>query len=406
MTDKKLKVKPMLDPAPSGRPHDWQYSMICEAKPPCVEETRPAVWKNPFVFQTVARDQYMRGTCVGQATAHCYDLLYIQLTGDFPTADDKACYQQDVIDTLGTSHDVLYPQSASAEAFYQMSRKIGNVTYPSGSEIRFACKAWIQYGTNVESQWHTDKLGTKVWKENAGFPVATTDGGLSQADAAAFAANHRAEGWAMLGDSNGNTSWDDVCNAIYNKKFVLGAIPIYENYLSVEGTDGALPDPSGAISGYHALCFYGYDNDRLYFLHSWGDWCGRYGSISYNYFRSSVYESVYLVVLDSADVKIARDKYASLLVTVKNPEGESLPATISVDGVQLGISPQKFAVVKGQTYMIEAVMDGYKPSKTFISYDSQAETVIVMEHEDNPEPEPDKTWWMRFLDWLFGLFGK
>ena len=301
-----------------------------------------------------------RGTCVGQSTAYCYDMLYISLTGEKPTCEDIAKFKKDVVDSIGTLHDILYPQSASAECFYQTSRTIGNITYPAGSETRFAARAWIQWGMNLESQWHTDKKGTCVWDKE---PRKTTDGGLSAAEAATYAANHRAKGWAMVGDEGGNATFDEVCDAIYQKGFVLSGIPVYENYSEMQGGDGSFPEPRGAIAGYHALAMYGYDEDNIYLLHSWGNYCSTYGSVSREYINGNKQESVYLVVHDDEDVKIARENYKSLTVLVKANTGLQIPADINVNGIVIGLSPQTFAVEVGKTYEIAAEMMGYKPLK-------------------------------------------
>jgi len=387
---------PVLDGAPSGRPHDWQLNRIMELKPSVEEVIRPAVWKNTSVRHLAPRDQKDRGTCVGQSTAYCYDIFYIILTGDIPTPEDKAQYKKDIIDSLGTLHDVLYPQSASAEQFYQISRKIGNVTYPAGSEIRFAARAWKDYGMNLESQWHTDKNGTMVW---VGEPRQTTDGGLNPTDASNFAMNHKAEGWALVGDAYGNATFDQICDAIYLKGFVLSGIPVYENYTVMEGGDGSFPEPRGAIAGYHAMCMYGYDENRIYLLHSWGNFCSMYGSVSKEYINHSIDSSVYLVVMDSEDVKIARGHYHSLTVTVKDGTTMAgIPADVNVNGVIVGKSPQKFATEPGQVYTIDTKMDGYYScTQQVTADDSDKEITVAL----NPIPIVQESFWKRIVDLIY-----
>jgi hypothetical protein len=142
---------PILDPKPTGRAQDWKYDKIRAMKAPVAF---PTEYKNPFVNETAPRDQFSRGTCVGQSTAYCYDLLYMMLTGDKPTPTDKAEFATNIIDQVGTIHDRLYPQSASAECFYQKSREIGQPVYGTGSEIRWVVRAWKDYGMNLETQWH------------------------------------------------------------------------------------------------------------------------------------------------------------------------------------------------------------------------------------------------------------
>jgi len=246
----------------------------------------------------------------------------------------------------------------------------------------------------LESQWHTDKTGKCVWDK---APRKTVDGGLSPAEAADFAKHHRAVSWAMAGDEYGNATFDEICDAIYKYGFVLAGIPVYENYETMQGGDGKFPEPRGNIVGYHALCYYGYDEDTLYLLHSWGDFCNIHGSVSREYTNSNVQESVYLVILDDEDTKIAREIYSSLLVTVKdNITKEPIPAQISVDGVLIGNSPQKFATEKDKTYIIEVVMTGYRPLKTDISFGGQAEEVMYLERINE-----EKSWWMKMIDYIY-----
>ena len=389
-------VTPILDPAPTGKPQDWSFRKIMAAKPTPPEIIRPAAWKNTNAHNICKRDQAFRGTCVGQSTAYCYDLKYITLTGDKPTPEDIGQYKKNVTDSIGTIHDILYPQSASAEGFYQVSRTIGNVTYPAGSETRFAARAWITYGMNVESQWHTDKTGKCVWVTE---PRKTVDGGLSPTEAKAWAAVHKAEGWAMVGDEAGNATFDEVCDAIYTKGFVLAGIPVYENYSEMQGGNGSFPEPRGNIVGYHALCYYGYDEDTIYLLHSWGDWCSVYGSVSREYVNKTQQESVYLVILDSQDVIISRSHYASLTITIKDKNTKQpIAGEIKVDGIVIGISPQKIAVEKGKTYQIEGSATGYVSQKKMAD-DSLEEIVFEL------EPLPvSQTWWQRLIDWLISLF--
>jgi hypothetical protein len=387
---------PVLDPRPSTvRPSDWSFNKIMEAK--AILPAYPESWKNSNVSIIAPRDQDFRGTCVGQSSAEIADLLHIEnVPADNPTPADREQYQKDVTDSIGTIHDILYPQSFSAESLYQMSRYIGNVTYPSGSEIRFAAKAGISYGMNTEIQWHTDKKGTKVWTYPPGLDAERqkANGGCTQTDAATFASLHKWEGWALIGDGM-NLYWEEICSAIYQKHCVLGGIPVYENYTEMQGGDGTFPDPKGNIVGYHALAFYGYDNDFLYLIHSWGSWCGRLGKISRNYFNKSVDQSVYIVILDESDVAIARQIYGSMTIT------SNVPAIITVNSLIAGSTPLKISTEPGKSYMITASAVGY------IAQTKQADdSVTVVDFTLEPFPQPEKTWWQKFLDWIFSLFGR
>lgn len=389
-----IKNLPKLDPPPSGIPHDWQFSKIQMMKGVTIP-AYPDTWKNPLVSQTAPRDQGEGGTCVGQSTAYYYDLIYMMILNDLPTDADKAQFKKDVIDALGTKHDILYPKSSSAECFYQISRNIGNITYPEGSETRLSLRAWIKYGMNLESQWHTDKLRTCVWQYPPG-PRVTADGGISPEDSAVFGALHLASGYAMCGAPDGGASWEEICSAIYAKGAVLGAIPVYENYGTMQGGDGTFPDPSGNIAGYHALCFYGYDEDYLYLVHSWGDWCGRFGRISKNYYNYAQNQCVWMVVLDTQEVLIGRQINRTIPIT------SNVTAMISVNGVNAGNSPQKISVEPGKTYTVMASADGYiSQSKTV------DDSVSALSFTLETVPQPIKSWYQPIIDlikYLIALF--
>lgn len=380
-------MKPVLDPAPTGKPHDWQYGKIQQMKG-IITLAYPPSWKNPLVSQTAPRDQDFRGTCVGQSTAHYFDLLYMMITHDLPTDADKAQFKKNVVDSLGTTHDVLYPKSSSAEAFYQISRSIGNVTYPSGSEIRYSLRAWKDYGANIESQWHTDKKGTLVWMYPPGART-TPDGGISQSEASAFASAHRSEGYAMCGTPDGGATWEEICNAIYTKGAVLGAIPVYENYGEMQGGDGSFPDPKGNIVGFHALLFYGYDDQNIYLLHSWGDWCGRYGKISKDYFIACQDQSVWMVALDSTEVIIGSKLSHPVSIT------SNVLTQIHVDSVLAGNTPITVSCDIGRTYTIGATADGYLAQNRMVD-DSVSQINFTLE----PSPQPQKSWLQKLIDWI------
>lgn len=384
---------PILDPVYQGKPHDWSFSRIQTLAGKPEVAAYPVSYKNPFVKLLAPRDQKDRGTCVGQSTAYCFDLMYMTLMKDLPTDEDKAQFKKDVVDSIGTTHDVLYPQSASAEFFYQMSRYLGHVTYPAGSEIRYSARAWCDYGMNLETQWHTDKLGTCVWMMPPGSRQ-TPDGGLAMPDAAAWAAEHKAEGWAQVGTPAGNCTWEEVCSAIANKGFVLGAIPVYENYGTMQGGDGSFPNPRGELAGFHALCFYGYDEDNLYLIHSWGNYCGMYGSLSREYFHTTIDLIQFFVILDSKEVAIAREGHLSLTITT------NVPAMISVNGVNIGYSPQKIAIEKGKTYTINATADGYYAQTATVD-ENVRELELTLEALPAPAP---KSWWQLLVEFIARLF--
>jgi hypothetical protein len=365
---------PKLDPKPTGRPiNDYKYRKIQQVKAAGV---RPNSYKNEYYKEVAKRDQKDRGTCCGQGGAAYKDILYMTITKSLPGVEDKAKYKKDQVDTLGTLHDILYPESASAECIYQKSREIGGIHGGEGSETRFVARALKEYGANTEVQWHTAKTPYNVWT----VAHQTADGGLSPIEATAFAESHRVDGWAVLGDDYGSSTYEEVCQAIWEKGAVLAGIPVYENYDTMREGDGTFPDPRGSIVGYHALCFYGYDDNYLYLLHSWGDWCGIYGKISKYYFENTIQESVYVVILDNSEVVIAHDviKYMSLLITVKDnvTKQQLVNADVYVDGKLIGKSPQKIAVEPNTAYYVEGRCSNYGSSKRKYIVKAKVRTIL------------------------------
>jgi hypothetical protein len=385
-------MKPILDRKPTKTGHNWSFSRIQAVK--AAVAPRAASYQNQYAPLTAPRDQDARGTCTGQAPGHGYDIKYMMLTKDMPTDTDKAQFKKDVVDSYGTTHDILYPQSASAECFYQEGRLIGNITGSEGGEIFDTVKAWCEFGMALESQWHTDKKGTAVWDLPVG-PRSGANGGIDLLSAAAFASLHRADGYAQIGTSEwGNPSWDLVCDAIWTNGFILGAIPVFDNYGEMSGGDGTFPEPQGGIAGYHALCFYGYDADWLYLLHSWGGWCVRYGRLSRTYFEyvNAHDAQSFYAILDSQDVLIARTIYSSLSIT------SNVPAHVAVDGAMVGDTPRSIAIEKGTSHVIVVSADGYIAQTKPVD-DSVTEWNVTLE----PVTPPVVGWFRRFIEWLIGL---
>ena len=384
-------MTPILDPKPTGRAHDWAYEKIKTLKA-APEIPRPISWKNILALELCKRDQYNRGICGGEAGAYGYDTFYMMLTGEMPTEADKKAYIINTVDQVGTVHDELYPQSASAECFYQKSREIGNVTYPSGTELRWVVRAWQEYGMNIETQWHTDKMGNHVWMK----PQTTNDGGITPDEAALFAAKHRSTGYAMIED----VTWGNVCQAIYEKGFVLMGIPIYANFDSMRWKDGTFPDPdkdgNWGVSGYHAIFVYGYDDDWLYMVHSWGNWCGQFGKFSRHYFDVAKQEWLEAwVVLDDADVRIARGYYVPM-----NIYSNVMGTELYIDEIMRGYAPLTISIVHDQQYTIRAHAAGYIEQTLPMNSDMME---VVFKLLPLPTPVP---WWKGILESILNILKK
>jgi hypothetical protein len=321
------------------------------------------------------------------------DSNYIELTGDKPTPEEISHFQLDVVDPIGTRHDVLFDNSFSAECSYQMGRFVGNITYPSGGEIRFNAKAARDYGICLESQWHTDKSGLCVWVYPPGPRPA--GGGSTPEEAAFFAEGHRIKGWAMVGREDGDATWNEIRAALNKYHRVICGIPIYENYIEMAGGYGTYPTPKGPIVGYHAQWVYGHTPEFLRLRHSWGKWCGQRGKLPIEYFNIARDQCVWMVPIDDEEVKIAHDIYKSVLIT------SNIPALVSVDGVQIGNTPIKIPVEKGKTYSITVSANGYIAQTRVVDESSQENQLFELE----PSVPVHQTWWQVFLEILRKIFG-
>lgn len=395
---------PVLDNLPSGRPQDWSLREIKKMqmeKPGAVTFQRPKFKHDPNIYKLAKRNQDKGGTCTGMAYSIYADLNYMHLTGDIPTPDELAQYKPDQIDTLGTRRDIFHPDAFSAECCYQMGRYFGNITYPSGGEIRFNARAARDYGFVLESMWHTDKERTHVWMYPPG-PRKTVDGGVTPEEAASFASRHRIKGWAMVGRSDGDATWDEILDAIAQYNWVLCGIPIYANYVDMAGGDGTYPLPKGDIVGYHAQILTGYDEETglLDIEHSWYGWCGQHGHLSKDYYNHARDQSVFMVCIDDEEVLIAQTINSSLTITSNVPSQLTLTVFPNLTGTIIGITPQTIALEVGKEYSVTASAAGYI-SQTKKADDSTTELTFVLD-----AVPANETFWQGILRFLQELWRK
>ncbi len=346
------RMKPKLDKLPTSHPrNDWKYSTIRKAEP------IPDEWENPAIKEIAARDQNMRGTCTGVSGAIYADWNYIKLTGDYPTADDKATLKRDVKESDGVIHDILYKDSFSGECMYAGGRKVGGITDEDGEggELRYCVQFWRDEGMVLEKDWFTAKEPYHVVLEPPNKEAA-----------AEFAKGHKIDGWAIV-----DNTFDAVCQAIYEKGGVWIGIPVFNSYEQMSGGDGWYPDIFDGIAGGHAQFAYGYSKtgktkkQGIQVYHTWDGYCNQYGGYSKKYFEKTADQSDYFVVLDSNEVKIGQSTYATLNVMIRDSKTKVilLDADVYVNGNNVGKSPQVFAVEYGKTYNLEGRCSGYRPSK-------------------------------------------
>lgn len=388
---------PILDPVPSGKPHDYSLRSIrrVQAKVPTAVVQTPEEWHNPNQKHLFHTDQKNGGTCTGQAAVYGFQHNYIRLTGDIPTPEEIAAIKRNVIDSLGSLVDIPPPHTFSPESAYQMGRAAGNITYPSGGEIRFVAKAMRDYGINLESQWHSDKERTNVWVYPPGARE-TPDGGLSPEKAAEFAALHRIQGWAMVGTPDGDATYDEICAAIYKYGWVMAAIPIYTNFVEIQGQEHPIyPLPNGELDGFHAQCIDGFSQTSLDCEHSWWGFCGQHGEIPKGYYDFARDQCVWLVWIDEDEVAIGKEIHTSLEINC------NVPAKLYVGGVLIGNIPQKIAIEKGNNYQITVSADGYIAHSQVVDESTSSPLMVVLE----PLPLPvEPKWYQNIIDFFIGLW--
>ena len=234
----------------------------------------PEKWINDTILHLCQKDQSERGNCVGQMTAYGREVDFIRLTDDLPTAEEASKVKRDVRTNVGACvlvHDELYENhSMSAECAYQVSRRLGHVTAPSGSYVASAVEGIQKEGICLEKDWYTSKkpscapVDPYPWDTGKKIPGKM--------------ALHKIDGYVQ-GDG-----FEQAKEAIFKYGYIYMAIPIFENYAE-HGTEGNFPNPAGNCIGAHALLWVGYDTDNLYCIHSWGDAWSFVGGISRHYFQ-------------------------------------------------------------------------------------------------------------------------
>lgn len=392
---------PILDNPPSGKPHDYSLRAIRKAQMagpgPVTVEPFPEEWHNPNQKWLAHRGQSVGGTCTGQSAAEYLAHIYMKLTGDTPTEAQMAAIKRDVKDAIGTLIDILPPNEPSSEAIYQMGRFVGNVTYPSGGEIRFVAKAMRDYGWALERDWHSDKSRECVWTYPPGVIGARADanGGTTQEQIDQFAALHRIKGWAMVGTPDGDATWDEIRAAIYKYGAVMCAIPIYTNFSEMVGQEHPdYPYPNGELDGFHAQIVDGYTPDALDIEHSWYGWCGQHGTLSKEYYTYARDLCVWLVYIDDEETKIGQETHSHLTITT------NVPAMLAVNGVIIGTSPQKISLEKGKTYTINATAPGYYAQIATVD-ENVRELILTLEALPAPI---QKSWWTLLVEFLMRIF--
>lgn len=339
--DGRYYIKQVLDPIPPSETVGYvKYRDVLERLPAASGEI-PGSYMNRDVGKVVHRDQGSSSSCVGQSTAYGRDLDLIRITGQAPDESDTERVKRNVPYNENLWYDIYYRQSFSAEYAYRKSREVGNVTYPTGSYLPASLKSLKLNGICLHDQWYNPKSGIMAW-DNPFPDYAETVG--EHADETA--PKHKIAGYASVDE------WDDVKRAIFNHGYVLGSILVWENYCRSPG-DVNLPTPKGNVCGAHALCFVGYDDDNLYFLHSWwGDntkpepeW-NKVGAIDHHYFNCGFLGGY--VVMDDEETEIAFEMYTTVEI-----RSETVPdAELYINDEYKGTLPVTLVLKSGVVYEV------------------------------------------------------
>lgn len=323
-------------------------SVIAELAMTGTDTKMPDEWMNPDIDDVVRRDQAGSPSCVGQAIAYSRDLDLIKLTGQRPERVDRDRVKRDVDYSDRIWYDIYYRQSMSAEHSYRSSREIGNVTYPAGSYVVAGMQALFERGICLHDQWVCPKSGIASWAT----PYPDWSDAVEET-AIETAPKHKIDGYARV------RTWNEVCQAIYKHGCVVGTIGMWENFMT-QPHHPQLPNPRGDECGAHALCFIGYDSQRLYFLHSWygyqddgtPEW-NKVGWISRAYFNRGFIDGY--VALDDEECQVAYANHTTVTIScITWPD-----AVIWIDGVEIGCSPARIRLEIGKSYVIGISSETY-----------------------------------------------
>lgn len=276
---------------------DWNYKLIQSLQG---AQGRPEKFMNPYIDWIPQLDQGDRGTCCGFGGRYMAWLIQLALIDPKPDPNET----QEVVFDLPVNVwnqctmliDRMHKYAPSAQGLYHRSRIKENITVPSGSFIRGIVRTWKDEGYNFESDWNTSKTSRCAPEL---YPIAEDEKLLD------LSKDHKLDGYAVI------TSWDGLKDAIYNYGCAIIAINCYEN-MEANGKVGVLPDPKGEVTGSHALCAIGYDENYVYFLHSWRGGWSKVSGISkayYNYACGTAYAPI-----DTQDVIVAKETYGVIKV--------------------------------------------------------------------------------------------
>jgi len=360
------------------------------------ETPRPSKWINPYFTMMPGINQGERGSCVGCAGAYLAQLLQWALN-KVPPETHELPYEKvsiNVWNQCTAQFDILPDTFPSAEGIYDESRRIGNVTYPSGSFISAAIKALKDYGYNYEKDRQTSRVVScaPMYYPSHGTEQETQTYLANQASA------HRIEGYAVI------TTWEGLKDAIYRYGCVLIATNIWENYTR-NGCSGLFPEPDGPVAGSHAMCAYGYNDalEEVYVIHSWVPFWTKHGGFTKHYYNLSV--GTAYAPLDTQDYLEAQKIYAKVKITV------NCSAYITIDGVKHPDPHSDLSVMleKDTSHVIDVrpiELAKYTEDHQEVGFTPTQDMGLTFNFIPLP-PEPIKSWIRRLIEAIFkSIFGR
>ena len=353
------KIRIVLDP-PLGneRLGVYNYDKLTQMSITAI----PRAWDNPNIGKLMWRDQGDRGICVGVSAAYGIDLDIISVLNKIPTEEDKLKYvKKDVKTNIGSCtliHDVGYPDNTtSGQCIYVWSREIGHVDAPVGSYVSAAAEALTKRGVVLEREWFTPK--SVYCAPDYSYPVQD---GVKIIQSAA----HR-----MWNGYSNSTNFETICKGIYEHGYVLGPIDIYSNYLQ-DNAQGMLPDPKGESIGSHAICWTGYDLDKmeLHCIMTWGSAWTYTSGISYKYFTTGA--GAFYIPLSVKQLEDAQELYRRVVISSVDDKKFPVSCTYELMGGE---------TTKGASVTISLLDGHYTLKATPLMLNKYKETYIVKEFD-------------------------
>ena len=362
----------------------WKHDVILQgvaAAEPLVKIPR-AQFK--AMLEAIIWWQGGRGTCVGFAGALYRWLLYMLGTGIIPTVEELKAYCKIIEEDIGCTagkfqYMTMHPDIDSPQWIYDRSRKYGNCTYPAGSDTTWAAKIIALEGSVKWNDCLTSITGycaPELWiGHNAPYEEAL-------AKLAPLAADHKNKFAA-------SNNFNEVFEAIKVGKAVFGPVNLPPDFLNPP--NGQWQVYAGGSAGGHAV-FGALVDETERLIITRGSWDKDGGYIWYSFDERFFDENAgpFLIGLTQEEAKYGELIYKSLNITT------NVPAQVSVDGVVLGMSPQKIVREKGKEYVISVSADGYTTRSETVDESTVDPFNIVLESV----PQPAWSWW-KFLVNIF-----